>query len=1133
MNVRDLMADPQGWKRVSTLFDELFELPPDRRSQWLEDLRQREPAVAAHLERLLDAHERVDQEQFLELSQVDGPAPRPVTPDTLAGSVFGAYSLVRPLGQGGMGWVWLANRNDGRFEGQVAIKLLHPGLIRAADVERFRREGNVLARLSHPNIARLLDAGVANGQPYLVLEYVSGRRIDEACELAQLDLPARVRLGIEALEAVSHAHARLVLHRDIKPSNVLVDDDGHVKLIDFGVARLVEAEDGSATSIDVTREFGQAFTPRFGAPEQWNGGPVGTTTDVYSMGLLLYVLLAGANPRDGLPGNADPATVFPLASQVALQRGNARQAKTLRGDLDNVLAKAVKADPAERYVTAGALADDLRRFLRGDPVTARPDSVGYRLRRFVGRHKLGVGGGIAALVAIGMLSAAAMWQGAEARTQRTVAVARGAAAYAIAQASTRIDRALLLGVEAVRMHQAPETTVGLYSALDAARHLVGFRRELGADTRFVVSPDRRHAAAIDVAGHVRHWTLPGWQLLAERDTGVRNALGLLFAGKNDRLLVAGLERAQVLDASTLVPVSPDIVPKDAGEDALFDISGDGRLIATSVYQRGRRVTLHDASTGAPTSTIDAQQCGTIFITFFLPGRDEIALGCHNGLFVHDLRSGAQVRARPGGITNALNADPRGRHLVVAGWDDQVIVVDPQTLVPVMPTLPIPGGRAYSSAFSANGDVVAIGTDTGWVTVWDIKGQREIARFGGLDQGVLALDWLEDDFTIGPDKAIVGRARLLAGTLDGVTEWDVAQTSSLGEASRPSLPPAQDLALAHDVARDVAYVGRQHPDHGVSIDAISVVDGATVRTLPVEATLARPLAVSPDGQRLVIGTATTSATGTLDLAVRVIDTSTGRLVTTLEIPEGFFPRVHDQPTNRPPMAPFVSIRFSPDGTRLAAWRVRRLTVWDVSTGKVSGSAPAALSSTWAWSPDSRFVVFIFNGVFTMHDRDTAQPAGTADYTRTFSIKHAFPSSVLGGIVFTSEGGEVAVFDTTRKAVVGEPFRAGGSQLQTSAISGDGRYLAATSSDGAVRVWDVSTRVPIAPPLKGHQAGRGFPYVWFSSGGRLSTLVQGQRIEWTLDASSAAEAACQRVGRALTEWEWRQFVGNVTYAPACRP
>lgn len=1139
MKVREFMANPERWKRLSALFDELFELPVDQRPQWLDELRLREPDEAAHLEQLLDAHQRIDAEQFLELPPPAGEQPPIADAASLVGKVFGAYSLLRPLGQGGMGWVWLANRIDGRFEGQVAIKLLHPGLIRAADLERFRREGNLLARLSHPNIARLLDAGVANGQPYLVLEYVSGRRIDEACDLAHFDLPARVRLCIEALEAVSHAHARLVLHRDIKPSNVLVDDDGHVKLIDFGVARLVEAEDDSATSMDVTREFGQAFTPRFGAPEQWTGDAVGTTTDVYSMGLLLYVLLAGANPRDVVPNGGDARAVFPLASQLALQRGDGRQARALRGDLDNILAKAVKPEPAERYLTAGALADDLRRFLRGDPVTARPDSVGYRLRRFVGRHKLGVGGGIAALVAIGMLSAAAIWQGAEARTQRGVAVARGAAAYAIAQATTRIDRALLLGVEAVRMYQAPETMVGLFSAIDGARHLVGFRRELGAGVRLTVSADRRHVAAVDASGRVRHWSMPDWRLVAERQTGLRDAYGLLFAADATRLLVGAPAGGQLLQADTLQPLHPalDLVsPENAGESNL-DIDASGTLVAAVEYQRGRSVHLYDVRQGRLQRTLQFTECAGILGTYFPPGGREIVLACLNGVFVHDLESGVLLRSRAGGPIAGVNSDPAGRYLVISPWDTKVVVVDARTLEPVMPTFPLPGGRVYASAFSANGELVALGTDTGWIAVWDIANQRELTRFGGLDEGVLSLEWLEDDFTRGADKMPVGRARVLAATLDGVTEWDVTQASAVGTAT-PLRLPVGPLIQTHDVDRGVYYVGRSRTAGYARIDAVSIADGAIRRTLDVDADAVRPLAVSPDGSRLLVAATVVRDGEESSTVVSVVDTKGGGRVASLELPGWFtFPKdLRDRAGAL--IAPGLNVKFSPDGSTIAAIRPPRLVLWSATTGAVLAATDPLPplphpTTTWAWAPDGRAIVTINGGIFRVHDGTTLAVTRLIEHTRTFSIKHSYPSAALGGVVFTSEGGEVAVFDAAQGRLVGEPFRAGGSQLQTSAVSPDGRYLAATSSDGAVRVWHVESRVPVAPPLRGHEPGRSYPHIWFSGPQTLTTLFGGRRIDWNLDTPLAADTACRRVGRPLTEFEWRQFVGDVPYVPACRP
>ena len=196
-----------------------------------------------------------------------------------------------------MGSVWLARRSDGRFEGLVAVKLLNVSLIGRAGEERFRREGSILARLTHPNIARLTDAGVStSGQPYIVLEYVDGERIDQYCDARRLGVEQRLRLFLDVCAAVARAHANLVVHRDIKPSNVLVAKDGQVKLLDFGIAKLIEEETGSGEASALTREGGRALTPEFAAPEQLTGGAVTTATDVHALGTLLYLLLAGQHP---------------------------------------------------------------------------------------------------------------------------------------------------------------------------------------------------------------------------------------------------------------------------------------------------------------------------------------------------------------------------------------------------------------------------------------------------------------------------------------------------------------------------------------------------------------------------------------------------------------------------------------------------------------------------------------------------------------------------------------------------------------------------------------------------------------------------------------------------------------------
>ncbi|HYC34087.1 MAG TPA: protein kinase [Gemmatimonadales bacterium] len=418
------------------LLDKLLDLPPAERAAWLESLARTAPARAAELSALLAEEPRLDDIGFL----TGGPGEAA----SLAGMRLGGYTLERPLGQGGMGTVWLARRSDGRFEGTAAVKLLNLALLDAVGTERFRREGTVLARLSHPNIARLLDAGVSpGGQPYLVLEHVEGERIDTYADARRLSVEARVRLFLDVLDAVAHAHANLIVHRDLKPSNILVTRDGTVKLLDFGIAKLLE---GTEESVALTGTGLRELTPEFAAPEQVDGGPVTTGTDVYALGVLLYLLLAGRHPT--APGAGAGAaeylravvdTVPPRLSaavraEVAPQRGESaeRLRRRCTGDLDNIVAKALKKRAEERYPGVGPLADDLRRHLEHQPVSARGDSFGYRAGKFLRRYRAPVTAAavaIAALVTAVFVSwrqtAAATRQRDEARFQATRAEAVG------------------------------------------------------------------------------------------------------------------------------------------------------------------------------------------------------------------------------------------------------------------------------------------------------------------------------------------------------------------------------------------------------------------------------------------------------------------------------------------------------------------------------------------------------------------------------------------------------------------------------------------------------------------------------------------------------------------------------------
>jgi serine/threonine-protein kinase len=422
--------DKARWPQVSPLLDELLELEGAARAQRLAALRRENAPLADDLEALLGQLDTPDRDAFL----LERPAlVRETTP---AGQTFGAYTVERELGQGGMGSVWLAHRTDGRFEGQVAIKFLNAGLLGRGGAERFAREGNILARLAHPNIGRLLDAGVAAGgaQPYLVLEYVDGVPIDRYCDDHALDIAARVRLFLDVLAAVAHAHNRLILHRDLKPSNILVTAAGEVKLLDFGIAKLLDDADAPAPPTELTQAAGRAFTLNYAAPEQLQGGDVTTATDVYALGVLLYLLLGGAHPTAG-------ATTAPLEQMRAVieteprrvsdavlrhsATGSAaaklKRARTLRGDLDNIVDRALKKKPAERYANAALLGDDLRRYLNDEPVTARPDAIGYRVAKFVRRHRLGVAASAVVVLALSVGIGVARWEAGEAGRQRVQA----------------------------------------------------------------------------------------------------------------------------------------------------------------------------------------------------------------------------------------------------------------------------------------------------------------------------------------------------------------------------------------------------------------------------------------------------------------------------------------------------------------------------------------------------------------------------------------------------------------------------------------------------------------------------------------------------------------------------------------
>lgn len=394
------LPDAARWGELSPLLDELLGLGAPSREARLAEVRHGDETLGASLASLLGAASRMEASHFL----AGDMSTHEAVVASLVGRQVGAYVIEAMLGEGATGTVWRARRADGRFEGCVAVKLLHLSLIGRAGALRFKREARILARVAHPNIAHLLDAGVTeDGQPYLLLELVEGARIDEHCDANRLGVRRRIELFIQVLAAVAHAHDRFVVHRDIKPGNIHVTGGGDVKLLDFGIAKLVTAEPGNPP---ITVEGLRVLTPQYAAPEQLNGGAVTSATDIYALGTLLYHLLTGSHPTSAPAApSADVirATLQrpPMRLDEALGRDQDRERleriaedrgtvpgrlrRELQGDLDNIVATALRKNPADRYQTAAAFAEDLRHYLAAEPVQAKPDSWRCRLRKFT-RH---------------------------------------------------------------------------------------------------------------------------------------------------------------------------------------------------------------------------------------------------------------------------------------------------------------------------------------------------------------------------------------------------------------------------------------------------------------------------------------------------------------------------------------------------------------------------------------------------------------------------------------------------------------------------------------------------------------------------------------------------------------------------
>src|SRR5215469_549277 len=380
----------KNWEHVQSLFLEAADLDPDEQARFLESACSGDEELRREVGSLL-AHDSAGEGRITEA--LGDTAQSLFSSENLIDTRLGAWRVLQEIGRGGMGAVYLAARDDDQFQKRVAIKVVKRGMDTVELLNSFRRERQNLAHLDHPYIARLIDGGsTPQGQPFLVMEYVEGKPIDLHCREQEMEVEARCRLFLKVCQAVSYAHRKLVIHRDLKPSNILVTTDGSPKLLDFGVAKLLdpELESGSA----VTLQVGRPLTPEYASPEQDRGEPVGTASDVYALGAILYELLTGVKAQrmeTYSPAELErvicDTEIVPPSERI--KSSNARLRKRISGDLDNIVRMAMRKEPELRYSSVDLLAVDVSRYLRARPVTARPPSLGYRLGKFARRTSSG------------------------------------------------------------------------------------------------------------------------------------------------------------------------------------------------------------------------------------------------------------------------------------------------------------------------------------------------------------------------------------------------------------------------------------------------------------------------------------------------------------------------------------------------------------------------------------------------------------------------------------------------------------------------------------------------------------------------------------------------------------------------
>ncbi len=1048
----------EEWRRAKEVFDVAWELEPRARESYLAAECRGEESVRAEVGRMLLA--LAQNEGFLEEPLLFDAAFLPAGEQ--AGRLVGRYRLEREIGRGGMGSVYAAVRADEVYKQEVAVKLVWPGPDAAGVEQRFWQERRILAALNHPNIARLLDGGATeDGQLYLVMEYVAGVPITQYCEELKLSIAERLKLFRSVCAAVAHAHQHLVIHRDLKPPNILVAEDGAVKLLDFGIAKLLTPETDDASG-PLTRTGLHLLTPEYASPEQVRGDEVTTASDVYSLGVLLYELLTGHRPYQfKSPAFGEIARVIceeePERPSADIKPADQSLSRILRGDLDQITLKALRKEPERRYQSAAQLSDDIQRHIDGEPVVARPATLRYRATKYVNRHKAFTAAAAVFLLALTVGLIVALWQlrvsrEREREQRRELYVAR------LRQASVDFAAGNMAGYQEALDNCVPkngEEDLRGFEWRYFWRH--GHRQKLTLHI-----PDEFQSASFIPEGRLRTWGYDNAIRVWDAETGQELnlwrralAMGTLLSLEPGKLLTMEDENTlRVLDAQS----GQALLTLTDPSSKITTFTRDGRRIFTGhdngdikIWDpaTGRQIDALRGHRGAVTNiiAIDRQDALQTMVTVVdrsmaqlwdLKNRNLIStfsegeiqnLGYTVGAkWFWTLVDGKTVKFRDmttgrtqGAITEPDNEiltasaqSQRGEQSFITSGKDRTIKL--YDLSSFRRRAIFAGHTEWvrTFSFSPDGNLLASGSSDRTIRLWDVATQRELAVLKSHTGEVKEVGFSAD-----------GR-RLISTSADSVKLWDVA------EALTPdSLIGHRGYVFSVAFSPDGRLLATASEDRTIKI--WEVATGRLLATLEGHTKQVLCVVFSPDGKLI--------ASSGADRTARVWDVSAGRLLQTLT---GHNHQIH-------------SVAFSPDGRTLATGSDdNTIKLWDATTGRELRTLARHDREVWsvAFSPDGRRLASgSVDRTIKLWDvatgRDVATLAGHANWV--WSVKFSRDGKrLLSG----SADNTARLWDlTTKRTLI--TFDGHSNEVFEAVFSPDEKRIATASNDNTIKLWNAET------------------------------------------------------------------------------